>query len=361
MDKFLTFTLLLSSLVLFSCASTKKDAHPKGCIREEEISSLRKMMESTVETKVKSDGETLSPFSLVDDQCVKRVYASGDYRIVFKKGTLASDSEIRGNLSRFSDMKDKAACFKDAVELIHGLEIPFANIALQQHLKKFGQPYWDDPDFGPMKWLKCDGRPNPDFYSSLGTLLHEVNHELKDDQCLFIPSEGRSLCFKLDPKLPLRSLARIEKFPTKERSITQALEMVQKVYLTDMDLPPVMLFDELNSYIITNRAMTSVLKKKGAAALYDGESRQGVLLPLFLTYTVRYLSILRGTAPQLYQENFRPVPGNANYTNIQTLLVDSEKVYSEWLHSLRVAKKTPKPIEETLWNTYLAEKKLLWP
>jgi len=193
------------------------------------------------------------------------------------------------------------------------------------------------------------------YYNSIPILLHELTHDLQQQQCLYTPQEN--LCFELSPKLPLRSVAAFKSFPFKDENTIKGLSFIQNMYMTATDQPPLILFDELNAYIVTNKTMTHILEKEGPSVLFDGEKRPGVFLPMFLLYTVRYLSHVKNNEPELYKINFESHEGNR--AALKILWSNGENTYTKWKSLLKKTGHEEKPFESAYWHDYLQEKKNL--
>jgi hypothetical protein len=354
------FVFCLVWLVPLGCSTSRPStALSPSCLNEGTIATLLPKLEKVADLNASSSNRKLSQTKLVENGCQKRIYIKNDYRIIFYRELDAPAGDVQATLTSAEIKHDEASrCLDDALALIRETNIEAAAPILEKHKGRYAWR-WNDADLGPVKWLSCKDRSSPAWFERIDTLLHELNHENKKGQCLFIPSKSDFLCFNLSPNLPLRSLAKLESYPTQNPRQIEGLKFVERFYLTDTDQPPHLLFDELHSYIITTRTMTAITRKFGPSVYREKGSsdRQGVLLPLFLLYTVRYLNKLSHLDPKLYRETFGA--RSTNWNNIRFLLTEGESAYLAWLKTLESAHESPKEIETNLWDEYKTQLKLL--
>jgi len=207
-------------------------------------------------------------------------------------------------------------CLNRALEDIQNLNLDFSQRLMQEHRFQY-QWLWNDPDIGPVKWLQCNKKRDVSWYDSLAVFLHELSHEVRNNGCIFNSNNNSKICLELPQDLPLRSIAKIQDLTTLSSDRVEDLVWIQRLYLTDLDQPPLLLFDELQGYIITSKAYTATLTKLGAAALKN-QKRLANYLPLFMLYSVRYLEELRNRSPAAFEENFGVC--SKNYLSLNLLL-----------------------------------------
>lgn len=82
---------------------------------------------------------------------------------------------------------------------------------LDGEAKRSPEP-WRDPDVGPVSFLQCDAAEQPSF-KSIATMLHETNHRLSPDRCLFDFESGGEICFTLPRGLPEGTIAAYPRAP----------------------------------------------------------------------------------------------------------------------------------------------------
>lgn len=299
-----------------------------------------------------SSGQVLKT-EMVEGTCNKEVYKRGEYRIV-----LFQDAKgVSGSVTPAANAIDPAvmsACLAKTELVIDKIKYPIGKSIFDSYRTQFPN-IWSDFDIGATKWLSCKDTNARAYYDSIPVLLHELTHDLREDPCLFT-AQGK-VCFDLSPNLPLRSVAALKSFPSKDENTVQGLSFIQKMYMTDTDQPPLFLFDELNAYRITNETMIHILESEGPKAVFEEDKRAGVFLPMFLLYSVRYLRYVKSYQPELYKQNFE-----ANETNkmaIKNLWSSGEGVYRQWTAVLKKAGYKEKPFEASFWKDYLLEKKRL--
>jgi hypothetical protein len=188
-------------------------------------------------------------------------------------------------------------------------------------------------------------------------MAHEMLHTLRSGQCLFDAPSGAGRCFQLGDELPHRSLAQLDTFPTSDPLQARSMAAIQKIYLTANDEPPLLLFDELNAYILTTEVWTAMLEAKGLDALFIGENRQGSLLTLFADYAVLYAERLRAQKPDLFEKELGP--GSANRAELARLLDRAAAAHAAWVAALARVQKAPKLVEANLWADFTERRKQL--
>lgn len=316
------------------------------------MESLLRQLEPVIDNA--SSGQTLKT-ELSQGACAKEVYKRGDYRIIiFKKG---QNGVVSGSVTPATNSLDPSTlntCLRKTENFIGKNHFQEGADIFRAYRTKFPD-IWSDGDIGAPKWLDCKDMASISYYNSIPVLLHELTHDLRQQQCLYTPQEN--LCFELSPKLPLRSVAAFKSFPFKDENTIKGLSFIQNTYMTVSDQPPLILFDELNAYIVTNKTMTHILEKEGASALFDGEKRSGVFLPMFLLYTVRYLTYVKNNEPELYKINFES--HERNKAALKILWNNGENTYTKWKSLLKKLGHEEKPFESTYWHDYLQEKKNL--
>lgn len=347
----------LSLFVVTSCASLKT---ANNCLDDSQVQSLLSKAQSLVDTAARMDGDAVAGQSdLVSDQCWKQIYVRGNYRIVLYRNPneeVGSVQMVARNIRQLGISHRE--CLQRAVADSNSLSPIFANILGRYHAEHGW--LWNDPDIGPVTWLECGRKRDVAYFESLAGFLHELNHPLKQDQCLFLASAANHLCFRFDKRLPPRSLAKLEDFPTQDPYIRRMLTGVQHNYLNQTDAPFHLLLDELNCYIVSTRVVARVLDKWGKAALFEKGTRQRtmILLPLFLVYAVQYLEKFQEEDSESFAKHFSR--GGQNCQALSMLLNDAEAGYLEWLKALERVKEKPEQIEESLWRKYLGMKRQLF-
>ncbi len=342
--------VILIVLVVSACTSLSKK-ETLGCLQDKQVSSVLRVLEKLADTDVNSSNSLKANSKLIETTCNKRVYEKNSYRLLVYQNPVAADGVVQGSISNIENVGSKECLFA-AVSQAGVLSPSFKEI-IDLHKQKWSW-LWDDYDIGPAKWLNCKDRKTSDWFESIATFIHELNHEIREGSCLRFAKDSSNLCFDLDSALPLRSIAKLESFPTKNSNQLAGLIFFQKTYLTDLDQPPLYLFDELNSYILTTRAYSNILKKNGQSAIFKEESRPVIVLPLFLLYSVLYVERLSKSHPDLYKKNFVLKP--ENITALKMLLAEGENTYRSWLFILKENSKPQKEVEKNLWEDYLRER-----
>jgi hypothetical protein len=303
-------------------------------------------IEAMVDDVARKNGAPITPTTFVSGTCDKRIYTRDGRRIVaYRKGPRSLGIKTANAVSE--------ACWTAALAHLHTLELPLADKILDAYQRAFPQ-LWDDLDLGPASYVSCAADPAHEQYNeTLTILLHELQHELRRDGCLFNATSGEDFCYALPTKLPGRALARLDHMPVGDPEERSFYELLQHMYLVDVDQPPLMLFDELDAYLSTARVWTAMLRKLGAPQLLDGKGHHMYLpLPLFALYSVRYLEALRVKQPKRYAEVFGP--DTANRRTLMRLLDECGRAYDDWVAALAAVGAVPTEGERALWAAYLA-------
>ncbi len=268
-------------LFFLGCASKK---HGEKCIDSK--------LQATVLSKIipaldRMESETITELKLVNDACWKRTFTKNGRTLILYSNP-ASGSVSVASTNSSGTTEERRVCLERAITESSSWPGDLAENIIEQNLKLYPK-FFNDPDVGAVKWLKC-GAPLTTWTDSVATLLHELNHENKNRKgCLFNPISKQYLCFPRSKEAPLRGTAGFEKIPVSEAKVAESLMHVQKIYLTDIDQPYHMLLDELLSYTITLNSFRNLLVASPKNIYEKDGKRFGVLLPLFQTYVVRYL------------------------------------------------------------------------
>lgn len=341
---------ILSTFFLLSCQSKPAVAPLAYCLDERQEQKVLTQVEAGADALATTQHKPITGTELLEKACHKNIYLKNGLRIVIYKDPLIENSPVSATVMPASDFNKTSQCFKEAIQEIRSFDQPMLKDVLATNENRFGWQ-WNDMDIGPVKWLNCKDDMSMEWFTSLGDLVHELNHQNREESCLHYPGNGTALCLNLSSELPRRSLAKMKRFPTRDKGVNAALLGIQKIYLTQMDEPPLILFDELNSYILTNKVMTEVLRKHGATALFKKDGRGLVLLPLFMFYSARYILLVKNKKPELYAKNFTPFSENMN--NLKVLFSQGEKVYNEWVAELAKQNSPQAGVENALWQQYL--------
>ncbi len=345
----------IGSVILFSaCAGARPKRDANACITNAQIAPVMATLERMIDTVAAQAGVTTGGTILVEDKCWKRTYERKGKGFVFYRNPGAKDGSVQGKTFKGTPEK-VAACWTKSTRVIDDLRVPWARNILVAHRHSFAWE-WDNLEIGPGNWLNCDGTRNDELESNI-TLLHELLHDLKEGQCLFSADGGDRVCFQLEAGLPPRSLAKLDSFPTKEENVRTGFAAIQRMYLTDSDQQPIMLFDELNAYTITTRAWTALVRKLGPVDFFEGDRRTGMLLPLFAFYSTHYLVQLKKTRPAMFEKEFGHETKNRKA--LVVLLERAGVAHEEWLGILSSIRNGPKEIETNLWQMYVQERRVL--
>lgn len=350
-----TFRLWLAGAVLVSaCAAAPAPAPNDPCLREADFKELLAFVTRAIDTVAAVNGVAPGETSLVEATCWRRTYERRGKRfMVFcnpeHPRTTVRLATIPANADRLP------ACWEHAQADVRALRMSEADHLLAYHRQELAWEYASAVT-GPAKWLSCPA-DDPGYVESLDSMLHEMVHELRQGACLFDPSAQARSCFSFGAELPRRSYAKLDRFPTTVAAQAEALATAQKLYLTDLDEAPELLFDELNAYTMSMQVWTTLLKQRGRAALFEGERRSAMFAPLFALYTTRYLTRLRDEKPKIFAAEFGSATGNRAL--VTRLLDRAADRYAVWLATLKEANAAPKEAEANLWSMHLVQRKAL--
>lgn len=350
--------ILVLFMTLFGCSTTQRVSVVSGCLNQKYVTQTVQMLSTIIDTVAAKEGKNTSQESpqKLEALCNKEVYSKAGYRLLISKkpGTQEDVNGVFRTEDQVLTPEAARSCLHKAETDINHMQFEAGTRALQAYKTSYPELY-DDPDLGPVKWLRCKVSEQNDYYDSLSTLAHELSHELRKADCLFPSFNSSAICFDLDPSLPKRSLGLISKFPTEDQKKVEFLRMMQKIYLTDADQPPSWLFDELNAYTITANGIARDLSTRGRSEFYrqDG-TRNIVLLPMFLVITANYLIRLESQDPVGFENNFGAA--GSNRSNLRSLLNASAIAFLNWDQIRRRSKVNTVDFETGFWNEYLALK-----
>lgn len=344
-----SLVLILSSmaLLLTSCASLKGAL--ERCVYEEEADVLLPTLEKAADSNAQVRGVPVTKTVEVEHSCHRRVYSRSGHRLLIFTTPGDADTTVKGTLSDMRKTVRTHECFDRALKDLNGLNRPELSRVLAEHQKRWDY-LWKDLDVGPVKWLQCDQTKGSKWSEGLNSLIHELNHENHSGKCIFFPKDGSKLCFDLPDDLPRRSLGKVEAFPASPPAHVKFFREIQDIYMVTNDEPVEWLFEELHSYTLSLMVMTELMSKRGVTALFDGQERSPVVLPLFLLNTKLYLNRLKQKEPKDFQMYL--APGTPAATNLYVILRQAEDVYAAWLAALKKAGKPEYQIEKALWDEY---------
>lgn len=343
------------------CGSMIKssDRSEGPCLTEAEVTPTLSLLEAAVDTTTGARAERSRP---IEDKCWKRVYERSGYRLVIYR---PFEARTAGNGRGAATVEgltvqaggERVSCLAESLSRISALGLPYSDEVIEKHRASHPKE-WRDPDLTPERWLTCEPASAVDRFASLGTFLHELNHGLRRESCLNIPSRGAPVCFDLPANLPTRSLAKLDSFPTTNPQSLQLLKAFDDLYMKVGDTEPLMLFDEVIGYAITTDAKTASLRKFGRDSVFRTKTkREYIALPQMLVYAVRYLAKLREKDPALYAQVFSA--GSENSRSLRDVFTWAERSYTEWLAALKDAGGAPYEPETRFWKMYRDLKKEL--
>jgi hypothetical protein len=313
---------LVMFLILASCASPKNVAN---CVEKKDEKFLVEKL-TTILSTIKG-----SPLKLkeIERSCHKIKYQAFDkvqvivYRLPGMKNTLSSTVN-------YTEPVLRQACWDKALMDIFEIDKGNRYQKLMELHQKMNPFEWKDLDVGPSKWVKCGLDDQEIYYSSLVTLVHEVNHEIKtfkDNQvCLYLLEKQDYICFQFDKDLPRRSLGRLDLNIIPFDAGRESLTHLQDVYLLNIDQEIWSLLDELNAYGISARTMTRILEVKGNAHIFREGKRNMAIVSMFQLIVKRYFERLKEKNLRAYEKVMAQ-----NRKHLQILLQDSNDAYLEWL------------------------------
>lgn len=265
--------------------------------------------------------------------------------------------EIRGELqnTNTNTKKSTKACLKKAEKDIASLNIPWSKKLLSKS-KHYHDWRWSDPDIGPHTWLSCNNQTSYEYYSSLATFLHELNHDVAKSSCIYSAQTDKQICFHLDKELPLRGIAKADDFSSQQQDLHRRLRAVQDLYMNHVNKPPITLFGELSSFIVSSDIQARILKEKGSEIfIYRDYMRAPSMVPLFAFYTVNYLEKLKKLKPKLYHDNF--VVHKKNRQSLSLLLAQAQKTHDQWQNTLSELDMPAYDYEKSYWEKFLKLRK----
>lgn len=281
---------------------------------------------------------------LVSAVCEKRAYvAPNGARFVFWD---AQDG-LHGKMSTKVCALPTEACIQRALAITHDLA-PWADGILEREAARHPS-LWRDADVGAVSFLECDAADEPS-YKSIETMLHETNHRISVDRCIYDYATASELCFSLDKALPPGMIAAYASAPPGLDEDAHAWFLhLQETYLVNDGQGIRELLDEDMAYSIT-----SELKAIGRARGLYGRAGDWTYnnLTMIMALSMRYLNELARRDPGLAAAQFGPT--SANRAPLLAVLARGEAAYDAWLQVVE----SPGGFERVFWEEYLRERRV---
>ncbi|RYZ60221.1 MAG: hypothetical protein EOP07_01480 [Proteobacteria bacterium] len=351
---FLSFTGCASSHSKSEDSSTLYEVRApqtKSCLDPNAVAAMLPNVESLVDA---SDPDIRGETTLSQDNCDKKVYLRKKHRIIIYRDPTALEASLNSIVS--TNEQDSAFtpdCLAKAERDISLLDVDLAAAIVAESRKKNAWK-WNDMDIGPVRWLSCKS-DKVDYYKSLDTFVHESTHGARQENCLYVASAKTHFCLDLHKDLPSRNLAAYKNFPFTNPAEIQGYKGLEAAYFGSSEQTPAMLFDELNAYTAGTAFYAGILDSIGRSAIYrDGDKRTTILLPAFMTYSLRYLNRVRREHPTLYVQNFDVNSKNRSF--IIQLLDNAEKSDASWIRAAQKVGDRAKDSESWFRKEYQAER-----
>jgi len=273
---------------------------------------------------------------LVAAACQKRVYRAGRNRFVFWDTAEA----IQGKVTTKIVPLPSPRCIERGLALASEYA-PFAGALLQRAAAR-DPALWRDPDVGAVAYLECEA-DEPTFMS-IDTMLHETNHHLSPDKCIYDFATTGEICVELERGLPEGTLAAYAQPPSQLDADGAAwFAHLQQLYLVDNGHGLRNMLDEVMAYSIT----AEMLAVGAARRIYPKPGRSTFNnLPVMMAFTTRYLAAVAARDPALAARQFGATSKNRDA--ILAVLARAEAAYTTWLRAVR----TPGVFERTFWDDY---------
>lgn len=269
--------------------------------------------------------EEIHSSRVINDTCYKQVVNSFGQSLVLFRFEKDGKEYIRARFNAHQNTDAPEKCLARAEKLIANMPT-FAQSVLQQHKAQYPRE-WENPAIGPHFFLDCSEASDALFAKSVEVLLHELNHELGTEECIYSPFDTHKLCIENASALPSRGTARYE---TNDRFVKEQMESFQNIYIPRVPAPFLKLFDELNSYTIS--AATSLHFLKASAAHKEFLSfSDDEFLPHIALLCANYLNTVQRSDPELYAQSLaRNTP---NGRALHQLFDEAERIYPQWLRA----------------------------
>jgi hypothetical protein len=273
----------------------------------------------------------------VEESCHKRAYVVGTARLVIWE----IKGYVRGKGTKLSYPLPSDACIERGLAQAKELA-PFSDAIINREIAQDPQ-LWRDPDVGLVSWLECEN--DEPKYETIATMLHETNHRISRDKCIFDFTAQRDICFELEDKaLPAASIAAYPQAPSGLDPLSASEFMrVQKLYLEQNGQRLRELLDEVMAYRIEAELYAVGLTRKLHPA-------PGVTtfnnLPIMMALATRYVNELAARDPQRAAAEFGPK--GRNREPLIALLDQAEASYKVWLKAVG----TPRSYESVAFADY---------
>lgn len=302
----------------------------EGCLTHARIESLLSQL---------SHGEAApSEIRLVSALCEKRAYlAPSGTRFVFWD---AFDG-LHGKMSTSTCALPTETCIQRALAIAHDIA-PWADGILEREAARHPD-LWRDPDVGAVSFLECNAAEQPAF-KSVDTMLHETNHRISPDKCIYDYATGSDLCFELDRALPAGMIAAYASAPPGLDEEAHRWHVhIQETYLVEDGQGIRELLDEVVAYSITSELMAIGTARQ----LYGHRTPSFNNLTMIMALTMRYLNELGRRDPALAAAQFGPT--SVNRAPLLAVLARGEAAYDAWLQIVG----TPGTFERVFWDEYV--------
>jgi len=343
--------------LLTACASGPRVENGVTCLNEDAVKSVIPTLEKSVDglASAAAGGKT----TVVSNSCDVRVYERRGYRITLSKRLGDTyGNQLIASVTPVAAASDAtpAQCLARARQALKQIHAEYGLAILDATSKKISPAQATN---NAAKWLQCIPGDTAHFYDSISGMVHELNHDLRQESCLSGAEDRQPLCFHLPRNLPPNSIARLPSYPTRDKNSAKSLEAISDTYLVNAPQNFLLLLDELNSYILTTRtASLSVYYAGGAAFSNRGAWRPYLVQPLVQTWVLRYLMQLKEFDPGAYHDI---MDDPRNVKSLRHLLDYGESVYAGWVTAMEKEKVPFVDFEIGLWAGYLALKKQIFP
>lgn len=129
------------------------------------------------------EGET----TVVGQHCWKKEFERRGFKLFAYVNPENPKEKARIKYRNYSSIVN-LDCFRNSISDAKLLQVAGVNEVLSRYRSTYPS-FWEDLDIGPSSWLTCSQDKATAYYSSIEMMLHEIHHDLRNGNCLYISKD----------------------------------------------------------------------------------------------------------------------------------------------------------------------------
>lgn len=284
------FIIIGFLFVVSSCATSKKEApNQYACISKSEINSKKTELLPLFERLTdKPKGKFKNEWQLMRDECWKKSFQVDDIYVLLYRDLYSQ--KVLGLVGDSEWTQAPESCLGNAIKLLDGFGAKAIKNVIR-NAKTHKSAIWEDRDVGPVTFLNCKEQKGKTwrYYSSVELLAHELNHYASDKSknCSYDPFRDQQDCIRKSLEdSALGSIKPKENWTGVNSEVVAGLKRTQQLYIQNAKAAsdPLILLDELRSYIVGLRTKSTILEMLGQNAIYGKDNKRAFHAPLMAMY-----------------------------------------------------------------------------